>query len=113
MQTFFLGISKMLYSCIVKMLSDEGRVTNAIVTPLRTLKTFELVLEIMMEALNEFLRIVHGNNSRFTLRLISSKGNLQSRTAGFIKNHGTKGILETTDIEDKYYESSFLAAIVV
>lgn len=79
MHNLSLGTSKLLYNCLLEMLCDETSVAHAVKPTLGAPKTFKFLKEMVIDALNKFLRIVQSNNSGFCLCVDFSKGNIQHR----------------------------------
>lgn len=88
------SISKMLCSYVFKMLFYKHRATSFIVTSLDTTKTFKLVEQTVIGAINEFLWMVQQNDLNFPSQKDFSKGYFKDRVFEFFDDHGKIGKLK-------------------
>lgn len=93
------------------MLFNDTRVTH-VRTSLEAPNILKSVKKLVLDATNEYLRIIQSNSSDLHLCVDFSIENIQHRISRFFNNNGIVGMLEATGIENEESVSLYVVAIV-
>lgn len=107
-----LRFSKMPHECIIGMLADDKKTTNAMTSQISSAKNFRQIKKKDINAKNKFfsVRLEHCNKTQLQVKPFKEVSS--SFVSGFYTEHGIIGMLEETDIKQIDIVSPFLAAMI-